>query len=420
MTLKTRQRRAAASKQQGTLVTYSAKNARKLRKGSPPQNGVMTNVRSMQAYTTQVPRPLSTRTRMYQNAPKPIGLSRAGVDWLKCAFAAPDFPALTPIGIPDEYTGRTLVKQFRYDANLNLTADVQGNMYILVPPIPGCAYFTPIDTAAIPGSTTVWRSTDYSDKPSLFGTTSSQASDTVTSFRYMSQLVELVPTTNSMKWDGSIEVYKIPLRLSKSRVGIQSILTDSYVINGLQAVTSTSSDRFSTPSNLGVFASATSDSVNFDFEPTIENYPQMPLITTVGADGTFGQFACQGGGSSGGGVSASLAGFGNLDTIVIKLSGVTPVTNSFRIKTWATMEFTVNNNSALYEYSIMSPPHDRVAIQAYHDMVRACPIAVTYFENGKFWDFIVRATKTITAGLSFVPGGVGMIAGGINQLISNM
>jgi len=363
--------------------------------------------------------PITTSTRMYnQNKVNLSRVTKPGVEWLKCAFAAPDFPALTPVGIPDEYTGRTLVKQFRYDSVLPIVGTAE-ERYIIVPPVPGCAFFTP-DTP--PSATTTWTAQTYSDAEGLFGGLGNNDDD-VTSFRYMSQLVELVPTTNAMSWTGSIEVYKVPLRLTAYQdsylVAGNKYFGNQFTVTGLEAVESNNSDRFSTPSNMGIFANATSDEPDFNFSPITyhggtvpykENGTTLPPTVEYSRNryGYLDNFKA--------GTGFGVVGFGKLDTIVIKLSGVTTA-NSFRIKTWSTLEFTVKNNSALYEYSIMSPLHDPYALEAYKAFVRGCPIAVTYYENAKFWDFIRKMATSISGALSFVPGPVGMIAGGVNQLV---
>jgi hypothetical protein len=375
------------------------------------------------------PSPIQTRTKNYTERFKARGgvnlsrVSTPGIDWLKCAFAAPDFPALTPVGIPDKFTGRTLVKQFRYDASFNVQIDQNREQYILILPIPGYSHFKLSDPASAPGPNSIWIGVPYSDATGLFGAPG-LADNQVTSFRYMSQLAELVPTTNAMTWTGSIEVYKVPIRLTQVTARYdttpgaapQTILnTTSYTPTGLQGVESTNCDRFSTPSHLGVFANATSDQPEFNFVNVQDFGTQVPVRNGVGdlipdLNSAINKYGTIQGNSHG------IVGFGEIDSIVIKLSGVT-TDNTFRLKTWATMEFTVNTNSALYEYSIMSPNYDAAAIAAYHNMVRACPIAVTYYENANFWQTILKIANTISGALSFIPGPVGAIAGGINQLL---
>lgn len=361
--------------------------------------------------------PITTRTRNYSRRSTKINISKVskpGVDWLKAAFAAPDFPALTPVGIPDQYTGRTLVKQFRYDSNFVALPDLDGNQYVIVPPVPGCAFFT---TVGPPNASSSWSAIPYADASGLFGANGT-VDDQVTSFRYMSQLVELVPTTNAMTWTGSIEVYKIPLRLttydSFYTVSGTNYYTTNYTVNGLRGIESTNCDRFSTPSNMGIFANATSDQPSFDFVNLKYAGRSVPQVVSVASPANAGYAENHYGSINNN--SFGIVGFGNLDTIVIKLSGVSDV-NSFRLKTWATMEFTVSPESTLYQYSIMSPLYDPYALEAYRAFVMSCPIAVTYFENGKFWDFIRKAATSISSALSFVPGPVGAIAGGVNQLI---
>lgn len=346
-------------------------------------------------------------------------VSKAGVDWLKAAFAAPDFPILTPCGIPDQYTGRTLIHTDRKVTSITVPND---DFYIIVPPVPGISYFQPNSDAPL-GHETLWTGVTYDSFDGLYGTTSSKTSDVVTAFRYMSQLVELVPTTNNMTWKGSISVFKIPLKCAVSNyfseVKIEGPPASSVnasganqTINGLQAVESTNSDQYTSPSNLGCFTAAHQNNNDFPFTSTFEGYHNVP---SLGLDGTV-PFACYGALGLDG--VRGIPGFGMLDTVVIRVSGAKD--NTFVLKTWASLELQIQNNSPLYQYTIQSPTYDPAAISAYMAMVRASPNAVSYYENAGFWDFIKRTVRTISGSLAMLPGPYGQVAGGINQIMNGL
>jgi hypothetical protein len=347
-------------------------------------------------------------------------ISKPGSDWLKAAFAAPDFPILTPSGIPDQYTGRTLIQMDRHVESITIPGtEGTEDYYIIVPPVPGVAYFTNNDGEA-PGQGTKWSATTYSSYSGLYGADENTTTDVVTGFRYMSQLAELVPTTNNLKWTGSISVYKVPMKcgvsnyISSTTDGASleiDVNSANQTINGLEGIEATNSDQYTAPSNLGCFTAAHQNNNDFPFTPTFEGYFSVPRLKLDGsvADSCYGALQNRSGG---------IPGFGQLDTIVIKISGAAG--NTFVLKTWAITELQIQNNSVLYQYTVQSPLYDPAAIAAYNAMVRVSPNAVSYYENAGFWDFIKKAVRTVSGALSVVPGPVGMVAGGIGSIFNGL
>lgn len=381
-----------------------------------PNKAMALTLRQPGSVNTPIKRSPAARYIQNGGAASSSKLSKAGVDWLKAAFAAPDFPILTPCGIPDQYTGRTLVHTDRFVKNLKIPND---DFIIIIPPVPGFAYFDN-ETAGAPGPLTVWGGAKYSSFTSLYGDNETQNSDVVTAFRYMSQLAELVPTTNNMTWKGSISVYKVPLKCSVSNYICSVTLPAgtpldasgaNQTISGLQAVEATNSDQYTAPSNLGCFTAAHQNNNDFPFTPTFEGYQSIPKVNIAGKvpDTCYGALGSQGNG---------IPGFGQLDTIVIRVTGAKD--NTFILKTWASLELQVQNTSPLYQYTVQSPMYDPAAIAAYMAMVRASPNAVSYYENAGFWDFIKRSVRTISGSLAMLPGPYGQIAGGINQIMNGL
>lgn len=333
-------------------------------------------------------------------------LSNNSIEWLKNTFAAPDFEGLAPRGIPDNFSGRTLMKQFRSVG----TYTGGGSNYILVPPIPGFKYFT--NSAG----DLAFQGTAYDDYSSLFGNNNTSEDDTVTSFRIVSNIIELVPTTNAMNWTGSISAYRVPIRMiddfgptavvatvSGAPINVELPMSKKS-LTGLDSVYSSKTAQYITPSHLGVYAVAVSDQSTFEFSEILSGYDTLPRSNTPDVPLHFR-------GDMGG-----IQGFGGMDTIVIKLNGVTSA-NSFIIKTWQTVEFTVKNTSALYDYAMISPPLDPVALQVYRVMSQACPLGVTYFENAKFWDTLLRLARQLAGNLSTAQGSTGLIAQAIASLL---
>jgi hypothetical protein len=234
----------------------------------------------------------------------------------------------------------------------------------------------------------------------------------------MAQLAELVPTTNNMSWTGSVSVYKVPLKCSMSAYESTSLVASApvtakkanWTISGLEGVIATNSDQYTAPSNLGCFTAAHQNNNDFPFTNTFEGYQSVPENVLTGS--TVSVPTGQYGGLF---VSEGVPGFGQLDTIVIRVTGAEG--NTFVLKTWASLELQIVNTSALYQYTIQSPLHDPSALVAYNHMVRCSPNAVSYYENAGFWNFIKNAIKTVSGAMSSIPGPIGAIAGGINAAI---
>lgn len=382
-----------------------------------PSKAMSLTLRQPGSVNTPIRRSPTARYLQNGGAASSSKITKPGVDWLKAAFAAPDFPILTPCGIPDQYTGRTLVHMDRLVSSITIPSN---DYFIIVPPVPGVSHFV-VQGGGFPDDQTQWQANRYDSFDGLYGTQQTETSDVVTAFRYMSQLIELVPTTNNMTWTGSISVFKVPLKCSVSnyisRVNLPASTSldasgANQTIIGLEAVTSTNSDQYTAPSNLGCFTAAHQNNNDFPFTPTFEGYDTVPKRNLAGdvPEGCYGALNAFD--------SRGIPGFGQLDTIVIRVSGA--INNTFVLKTWAALELQIQNSSPLYQYTIQSPLYDPSAIAAYMAMVRASPNAVSYYENSGFWDFIKRTVRTISGSLALLPGPYGQVAGGINQIMNGL
>lgn len=71
-------------------------------------------------------------------------------------------------------------------------------------------------------------------------------------------------------------------------------------------------------------------------------------------------------------------------------------------------------------YLKVAPEYDQTAVEMYYKVSRELKDAypVEFNDLGKLWDVIKNAVRVVSGGLSFVPGPVGMIAGGINRLVT--
>lgn len=332
------------------------------------------------------------------------GLSPQGVEFLKCAFAPPDFNVTQVHGVPDAFEGNSLVKKHKLIAPVTLAASV--DTYYLLAPVPGIAYFT-YSSATPPSSTTSWTGVPYGDHLSLFGTNPTQSCDIVTKFRVVSNHLELVPTTNAMQWTGNIQAWKIPVTMIP---GNSSIVTGTYttalIVQGLQGAVATNSLQYTAPFNSGVYACAYNSGAKFDFSPILEN---VNITATVAqAPGVSGTLAGQSG--------IALPGFdNNFESVIVKISGVgTNINDTMIIKTWSCVEYQVSPGTSLYEFMTVSPT-DAAAMDLYRKIIRELPVAVSYYDNESFWERVLSIIRGLSSAGRALPGAYGRISGGINN-----
>lgn len=341
-----------------------------------------------------------------RKAMKANGLSSDGVAFLKCAFAPPDFQASRIQGVPDSFEGQSLVKKHRLIKATTFAA--KKDVYYILAPVPGVAYFKAEVDAGVPiAGTTAFQAESYSDLQSLFGAdvNGQQAADIVTKFRFVSNHFELVPTTNAMSWTGTVQAFKIMLTTS---IAQGQPAGDNISLNGLQGCNNTNANQYTGPFNLGVYTGAYNQASTFEFQSIIENTFNLPRVLDVSA-GDFGQLVG----------SPYIPGFDQqFETVCIKVSGVGANTNDTAIvKTWACVEYIINPGSGLYEYTTFSP-RDEQAVAVYRKIIQELPIGVCYLDNASFWKRILEIIRSVSGGLSVLPGPYGMAASGVHTLTS--
>lgn len=83
----------------------------------------------------------ATSNRLGIGRPVPGGrnITTAGFNFLKCAFAPPDFSSTQVTGVPDEFRGMTLLKKHAFTTSL--TVAPANDYYILLLPVPGVTMF---------------------------------------------------------------------------------------------------------------------------------------------------------------------------------------------------------------------------------------------------------------------------------------
>lgn len=328
-------------------------------------------------------------------------LTQHGMSFLKCAFAPPDFTDTQVSGVPDDFRGLTLLKRHRLTQSVTLAAG--NDYYFLLAPMPGFAFFVmTLPTGVAPVATDFFLGTEYSDYLDLFGVDGNSIGDIVSSFRYISNHIELISTTNQMTYSGSISVMKIPIKFAMRGNG-------RYTITGLQSVNSSNCSMYTGASIDGVYSGAYNIAPDFEFTPMLEAQPFSRIPEAI----TPADFITLQG-------VRSVTGFdNNFESVLIRVSGLS-TTNTFMVKTWACVEYTALNNSSVYEYQRISPPCDDIAMRIYREVALSLPIAVPVRENSNFWNRVITIIRSITAAGSYVPGPVGMVSGGVNSIIRGL
>jgi hypothetical protein len=302
-------------------------------------------------------------------------------------------------GIPDTYDGRTIAK--RYTSVSTYTSPATAlDTYILLLPTPGVAYWTATCAAGSGSAELDFAATLYSDATTFFPAPNDTS--VVQGFRYASNVIELVPTTNSMSWMGNIQVFK---GFIEETSYASSGTAQEVILSGFELCNSVKPSAVF-PYNCGVY------SVTAPTDPII---PWVPCRY----DTTYGHI---------GPVSSSRTitltatgldyiGMGKHETVLIKLPAVsTANANTGIIRTWACVEYQVNSSSILYDYTRISPPHDPLALELARRFIHENPAAVPFYDNDTFWQRVNAWIIKTTGVLRLLPGRVGAAAGAVNML----
>jgi len=342
-----------------------------------------------------------------------MAMSKAGRDFLKCAFAAPDFNTDPGQGIPDTFQGKTLVRKDVTTSSISATAN--RDTFYLIAPTPGVSYWvTDTTPGALPTAASVWRPVYVPGFATLFGATGSAGSSAraneVSMFRYASMCVGLYPTSNLMQFAGSITSWKVPLRMQQSTyivnvatTPVVNISQQGWIVNGLDGTSVVSPDNYAGTFIEGLYSQSACNEPEFEFAPVLEGLPSCPVLGSSGANPNQ-QFGL---------LDGDVLGMGSMDAIVIRVSTPTAAVNNFILKTWACIEYRVNPNSALYQSAKDSPPLDELALMAYRKVASSIPVAVPYHQNAHFWERVQKILGAFLQGATLAPGPVGAFATGI-------
>jgi len=354
-------------------------------------------------------------------------MSPAGQAFLKCAYAPPDFDTDPGRGIPDRYNGKSLGTKHQFTGSVSATAGT--DTYIVVAPTPGVAYWSftvPIGNT-ITSAVATLSPQPYDDFTSLFGdpsTGGANRTSNVEAFRYASTAVGIYPTSNLMQFNGSISVWKAPLKLSSENRVIKLSATtnattsiDTIVVNGLESLQKVSRENYTESFIKGAYTISTCNQPEFNFQSILESVALVPqpvadYAGTTATSNMFGTFSTA--------TQQVFLGLGDMDSIIIKISSPAGSSNSFVLKTWACVEYRPNPSSTLYQYASCSPNYDPVALEAYRRIANQLPTAVECAKNAEFWSRVRSILRGLFTGLSYAPGPLGMVGTGANMLADGM
>jgi hypothetical protein len=325
------------------------------------------------------------------------GVSPAGKNFLKCAFASPDFAVDPGQGIPDGYEGKALMRKDVYTSTINFTANT--DTYIVVMPTPGVAYWTTSVTAGTAlTQASVFTPVYNSSFTTLFGAVTNQAADAptdpveralnVSKFRYAASTFEITPTSNYMQYAGAITVWKIPVSLDvmvrTTGTGASQDSTNELALTGMDGITIPSPDNKPLKFIDGAYSMAVNTEPTWNFQAVKSGITRVPGVgESATTNTTCGQF------------HGDFVGVGDLQTLVFKINTPTGAVNSAIVKAWSCIEYQPTPSSAFYQFAGRSPATDMVALKLYRDIALKVPVAVCVAENEGFWsDKVVPIIKS--------------------------
>lgn len=217
-----------------------------------------------------------------------------------------------------------------------------------------------------------------------------------------------------MQFAGSITVWKCPIKLSSVQFPVETDPKTSALVHslvGLDGVLAVGPDNYSESFIKGCFSQSVCNEPDFEFSDILEGIQTLPPVNVTLP--TSGQpFTLDAGAQT----SSGIVGWGNMDTIVIRVSSPSGAVNSAIIKAWACIEYRPNPSAMLYQFGHDSPPLDELALREYRTIARCLPVAVTAAQNASMWERVKQIIKTTLAVASNIPGPIGIAASGLSGL----
>lgn len=325
-----------------------------------------------------------------------LPLTIAGKNFLKCAFAEPDFSSLHSF-IPDGNSD--LAYMAHYKSTETVTIGPNTTVYYVKLPIPGSKFGFFYTTAGQPFLSTSALTLTYYDQYNSIFTGIADPTTQYESFRLVSNAMEIVNLNNEFTWAGSIEVFKFRPQLTTSTSNGFAMIHD---IVGLESLNTNSADIKTFPVKEGVYTYLTNPSGKFDKTKAMSGLTFIPEQTP--AYGSYGIVESIG-------RDVQIAGFDNgFEASVIRLTNPAAYAQTFQVKTWQCIEYIPTLKSVWIVSSTINNVRDQMALDLYRRLCTELPFAVPARENESFWERVVRTMKVIVAALKPVPGMVGAAA----------
>jgi hypothetical protein len=353
-------------------------------------------------------------------------MSDAGLAFLKCAFASPDFQVDPGKGIPDRYSGRTLAIKDSFTAAPALPAG--RDTYFLIAPIPGYAYFSvsvpigaPLTGLSMDGTIYPTYNTNFGANTQAIGEAPIMSIENFTAFRYASLAAGFYPTSNLMQFAGSIQIWKGNVTF-KTKLGqvlrntvpgaipvVPSETNNAMFqqINLASLVPSPPRDNYTESFIKGGYTVAFDQTADFEWQDFsfAQRYQDLDGLNTV-LQLIPPNF------------SVPLTGLGNVESIIIKVQTPVGATNAGILRVWNCIEMQVNTQSSLYQFSNTSPPLDAVALDYYSNVRNELPVAVPCAQNETFWLRVLQLLRGMANMAAYIPGPVGLIGQGFSGLLN--
>lgn len=318
------------------------------------------------------------------------------------AFASPDNQNMSFSGVPDGHCGTILARATRHYQRLIIKKDV--DTYLVVTPSPTVAYYV----AEVAQDAAINNLTAFAGKPwtgasDLFPIGSENS--VVSEFRQLLTAIEIKPLVNEFTWTGSIEVWKLPLVEVMEPVKAVDDHFNRRIWAGTQGLNADQVSKAIFSFNEGCYTIATARSNEFPFTPVVSSVgPTFPIDAPIEAN-MLGLWV------------GDYVGLGNLDTVVIKLSGAT-ADQPVMLRMWNYLEMIPVSSNILYSFASDSPPPDVLAMRAYRILSQRLPLAVTAAENANFGTRLLHVLGVASKALSLAPGKVGKASSVVSEVLS--
>lgn len=352
------------------------------------------------------------------------------IAFLKAATSGPDFASTGCRGVPDDYGGKSVVINDYVNFTLTPPSDSLQRTVIIQCPVPGVAFwhstflvgadgcptnalginFTPVYYAS---TKSLYHTSDVTTASGVKGNT-----DTVDRFRMIGNQLEIQSMNNSFNWSGKVTTFRAPLHMTTS-VEPAPLVNDPtaqslhQVLTGMKGVFAAAENGvYTAPMKDGAYIVALNDDTNFAFSD-VRDYQYADSHCEAGINTVIGPRAVY--------LVGAVNGFGSMATNVMWVDVPTGATAQIlNVRAWSVYEAIPTKASILDLTSGFSAPNDPVALEVYKAICQSLPPGVPWHNNAGFWAEVLRVARSVTSGLSYVPGVTGIVSGALNTILKEI